>query len=288
VHSNSKFPLQGVIGVVAESADELQLACRKGLQCVELRADLLLDNGFSEQQLFDLVKAGKDNGLGVLFTLRHPTHGGTFQGDESARVAMSLRAVESGADLFDLEWGTAAAEMLPTDAPPMILSYHNLNAMPDEAELRELTVQMEATGARAIKVVPTASGVADALAMLQWVGQGNGTSARIGFAMGKTAACSRILTTVCGGEVTYASFGAPVAPGQIDIDELLSVYRVGELDRTSEVTAVCIDGDPGHERVLELNNSYKGSNRVAVGFGAAGKNSVEECSEILRVTDIVS
>ena len=288
MHSNSQFPLQGVIGVVAESADELQLACHKGLHSVELRADLLLDSGLSETQLFDLVKAGKDNGLGVLFTLRHPTHGGTFQGEEPARVAMSLQAVESGADLFDLEWGTAAAELLPADAPPMILSYHDFNAMPDEAELKALTVQMEATGARAIKVVPTACGVADALAMLQWVGQGNDTSARIGFAMGETAACSRILTTVCGGEITYASFGAPVAPGQIDIDELLSVYRVGALDRTSEVTAVCIDGDAGRERVLALNKTYTGSKRVAVGFGAADKASIEQYAHILSVIDIVS
>ena len=127
MRSSSQFPLSGVIGVVAESAGELDLAVGKALQCVELRADLLLDQGLSEAELLSLVQATKARDLGVLFTLRHPSHGGTFQGSESDRVSLSLAAMQAGADIFDLEWGTDAAASLPDDAPPMILSYHNLS-----------------------------------------------------------------------------------------------------------------------------------------------------------------
>ncbi|MEM7260261.1 MAG: type I 3-dehydroquinate dehydratase, partial [Pseudomonadota bacterium] len=278
----------GVIGVVAESADELELASEKALQCVELRADLLLDNGLSEADLFALVKAGKQAGLGVLFTLRHPTHGGTFQGSEADRVSISLEAVSAGADLFDLEWGSEAAASVQQDAPPMILSHHDFNCMPTAAELHELTEQMERTAARAIKVVPTASRLEDALTMLKWAGQSNGNISRIGFAMGEAGACSRILTTAMGGEITYASFGAPVAPGQIDINQLIAQYRIAELNRDTLITAVCIEGDVGQRKVSELNRSYAGSNRVAVAFAPADQSVLEQCTDWMPVSEILT
>ena len=39
------FPLNGVIGIIANHPNELDLALESGLQCVEVRADLLLDAG---------------------------------------------------------------------------------------------------------------------------------------------------------------------------------------------------------------------------------------------------
>ena len=103
-----QFPLAGLIGVVANNPQELDMAHRKQLGCVELRADLLLDSGVSESQLLDLVAKAKSLGLGCLYTLRHPTHGGKFQGKEQQRVALSTQAVEAGADIIDLEWDTEA------------------------------------------------------------------------------------------------------------------------------------------------------------------------------------
>ena len=272
--------------MVAESVGELDLATEKGLQCVEIRADLLLDQGLSEADIFALIKAGKQQGLAVLYTLRHPTHGGTFQGTESERVRLSLEAVQVGADLFDLEFGSEAISLLPEDTAPGILSYHDFKGMPTAVELQQLTEKMERTGTRAIKVVPTASRLEDALTMLKWVGQQNNDISRIGFAMGEAGACSRILTTLLGGEVTYASFGAPVAPGQIDIDEMLTQYRIGKDSHNNSVTAVCIDGDAGLGKVQQLN-SDSGTN-VAVAFPASAKEVLEDCAQWMKITDIVS
>ncbi len=281
------FPLKGVIGVVANSVNEIDLAKKMSLGCVELRADLLMDAGMSESDLKNCIVQAKQSDLAVLFTLRHPSHGGTFQGTEAERVAMSLNAMEAGADIFDLEYGTESVTLLPDNPPAMILSYHDFNGMPSQPDLQTLTEKMQSTGARAIKVVPTASTLEDALTMLKWVGQGNGTSARIGFAMGEVGACSRILTTALGGEVTYASFGAPVAPGQVAIDELVSKYRVGALGNQTQVTAVCIDGEAGAQKVAELNQSFDGSNRVAVGFSGNDRVVVEECAEWMGVVEVV-
>ena len=88
--------------------------------------------------------------------------------------------------------------------------------------------------------------------------------------------------------MTYASFGAPVAPGQIDIDELLTSYRVGVLNAQSQLTAVCIAGEEGLRRVGELNASYAGSNRVAVGFTPEDRPLIEECTGWMPVAEIIS
>ncbi len=49
------FPLRGVIGIVANAASELDLAASKRLQCVEVRADLLLDTGLSLDNVMHIV-----------------------------------------------------------------------------------------------------------------------------------------------------------------------------------------------------------------------------------------
>lgn len=288
MQANPSFPLKGVIGVVSKSSDEVNQAVAKGLQCIELRADLLIDNGLNEADILDLVSTAKKQCLGVLFTLRLPSHGGTYRGSESDRVDLSLQAIAAGADLFDLEFGSDAVSLLPAASTPGILSYHDFSGMPTDTELQSLTVQMERVGARAIKVVPTARSLDDALTMLKWTGQGNGSVSRIGFAMGEAGACSRILTTLLGGEVSYASFGAPVAPGQVDIDELKTLYRIDEFDARTTVTAVCIDGEAGRRKVEQLNKLRDAGNRVALGFPSSAKHILEASAQWLRIAEILT
>lgn len=300
-----KFPLSGIIGVVANDSDEIDMAHSKALGCVELRADLLLDSGISESQLLQLVEHVKSLGLGCLYTLRHPGHGGKYPGSEAQRVALSEQAVAAGADIVDLEWDTdAGREVAAAQKLPLILSYHNFNGMLSTDELQRVTQQMESMRPAAIKIVPTAATTADAVTMLQWVsrrqtvpGQSEPVDKpviRIGFAMGGCAAVSRILTTAQGGAVTYAAFGEVVAPGQIDIDELRTLYRVGQLNDESDVIAVCGKQSDANKINLQVSESNRqlgaaGENRVAIGFPGetltslqplAGQLRIHECLEI--------
>ena len=57
------FPLNGVIGIIANHPNELDLALESGLQCVEVRADLLLDAGISLNQILKLIQDAKSKGL---------------------------------------------------------------------------------------------------------------------------------------------------------------------------------------------------------------------------------
>ena len=75
------FPLKGVIGIVANNTAEIDFALDHKLSCVEIRADLLIYNGTSVDDLVELVRETKTKGLSCLFTLRHPDHGGEFFGN---------------------------------------------------------------------------------------------------------------------------------------------------------------------------------------------------------------
>lgn len=288
MRNNQSFPLRGVIGIVANTAAEVDMAVASKLQCVEIRADLLLDNGVTHEGLMNLIGQAKARGLAVLFTLRHPTHGGKFEGSEEQRAAISAQALDSGADLVDLEWDTEAAALLKDKSSQLVLSYHNFNDMPDQQTLEELTQAMCATSPCAIKIVPTAATLDDAVRMLQWAATpGTDSVRRIGFAMGPHGACSRILTIAFGAPITYASFGQAVAPGQVDMHALLNTYRSMDLNEQTKVVAVVGDSATVQAQVNDLNQQYAdaGENLVAIAFPDAAAKDLRECSESLRLID---
>ena len=282
------FPLRGVIGIVANGLDEIQQAAAKRLQCVEIRGDLLLDAGLSEEGLIGAIREARQQGLACLFTLRHPSHGGKFTGSEDQRAVLSRRALAAGADIIDLEWGSVAARAMLGEGVPMILSHHDFSNMPGAAALAELTEAMENGQPAAIKVVPTAASLGDAARMLNWVAQASEGIRRIGFAMGEIGACSRILTTVFGAPITYASFGAPVAPGQVAIDDLLDTYRVATLTRETRVEALIIDDAAAAVPLMELNQRLRaeGQERVGLSFPPQYHAELLTHSDALRVDSI--
>jgi len=275
------FPVSGVIGVVANDAGELDQAVAHQLSCV------------SENRFIELVKETKRRELGCLVTVRHPSHGGSFEGTEEARLSLNLAALDAGADLVDLEWDSQAAQLAASEAGlPFIASYHNFEAMLTDAQLDELSERMNQLHPVALKVVPTASTTLDAFRMLQWVANRPTDSLhRIGFAMGGKGAPSRILTTACGGAVSYAAFGEVVAPGQVSLDDMLLNFRCQNLDRDTLVTAIVPapehtgeDDEARNRRVSEKQNSLnadwrsQGENRVAIGFADDTPETMASCS----------
>lgn len=283
--SSKPFPLRGVIGVVANSADEIDQAASQNLQCVEIRADLLLGNQLSLEDVLALIARAKSAGIATLLTLRHPSQGGKFGGSEQDRVDINRRALVAGADIIDLEWQSEAADAMLAEGAPMILSHHDFNSMPDTATLAKITTSMLEQKPTAIKLVPTAVKTDDAIRMLQWVADADRDIARIGFAMGEAGECSRILTTLCGAPITYTSFGPAVAPGQIELDKLLDQYRVMRMDHDTTVVAVSA-AQPG--QVEELNREFARScqNTVAVGFPVHAVELLQRNRELLRLREM--
>ncbi len=283
--TSQPFPLRGVIGVVANDAAELNEAIDKKLQCVEIRADLLLDCGLSLDDVLALIKRATDAGIATLLTLRHPSHGGMFAGSEQERAAINRQALQAGADIIDLEWQSEAATTMLAEGAPLILSHHDFNHMPDDAELARITAGMLQAGSAAIKLVPTAATTNDAIRMLRWVADADDSTRRIGFAMGAAGECSRILTTLCGAPITYTSFGPAVAPGQIALDKLLSEYRVQQMSQQTTIVAMNAEHP---DAISALNQTYaqSGEDRVAVGFSADAANLLQREQQLLNISEM--
>lgn len=235
----TKFPLSGVAGLIAECPEELDRARQLQLTTVEIRADLLLANGLSETDVMDTVRRSRAQGLACLFTLRHPSHGGKFEGPEGERVRISRMALDAGAQVVDLEWELPASRELLAGGAPVLLSHHDFSNMLAPEGLQRISDEMEAAGPLAVKIVPCGSTLSDALTMLQWVaGAASDGPHRIGFTMGAEGACSRILSIAYGAPITYASFGEAKAPGQLPIREMLDIYRVHALNPQTRVYGI--------------------------------------------------
>ncbi len=283
------FALSGVIGIIDSAAEQLDLAVSSKLRCVEVRADLLRSKGLTDAELMSVVRAAKAKSLSCLFTLRHADQGGTFSAEETERVALCQQAIGAGADIIDLEHGTEASTIMLREGASMILSYHNFNAMLDASELASLTQRMEQQSPAAIKVIPTGSSLDDARTMLSWVAQANGSTRRIGFSMGEAGGVSRILAPAFGSPVTYASFGAPVAPGQVDIALLLNRYKCNAMGTDTKIVAVTGDTEKQVEDYIDVQrsaNTASGASTVWVGFHTNQHDWLEEHKSILKVSEI--
>lgn len=283
----SAFPLSGVIGIVDASIEQLELAQQSKLQCVEVRADLLRTAGLTDSELMSLVSAVKRAGLACLFTLRHADQGGTFNAAESERVSLCKQALDSGADIIDLEHGTESSSAMLKAGAPVILSYHNFNSMLDAAELAALTDAMELQAPAAIKIIPTGSSMADAASMLSWVGNAKEKVRRIGFSMGSAGGVSRILTLAHGAPVTYASFGEPVAPGQVDIALLLNRYHCNSMNKSTEIVAVVGDTARVEAHLAVQLQSKENRNCVWIGIESDDHGNLIQLQQAMKVSDIV-
>jgi len=286
--SQIAFPLRGVIGIVDSSISQLGLAQQYGLNCVELRADLLSSTaGMSNTQVLSVVNATKDAGLACLYTLRHFDQGGTFKGSESERIALCKQALEAGADIIDLEFGTeAAVAMSSQSTAPMILSYHNFDSMLGAEELAKLSASMEAQLPAAVKIIPTGHCLADAARMMAWVGHAGSSVKRIGFTMGRDGANSRVLALSCGSPITYASFGAPVAPGQVDITTLTERYKCMSMTTNTKVIAL-IGESAGIEQFYAEQSSALESGDVYIAFSTTDATAVEKWQKELNISEII-
>ena len=285
------FPLQGVIGIIDESAEQLDLALDMSLKCVEIRADLLLHAGFSEANLLALVKQAKHAGLGTLFTYRHADQGGRFNGQETQRIQLCSMALEHGADIIDLEHGTDSSKHMLSQSAPVILSYHNFDRMLTAKELQALSNDMEMQQPSAVKIIPTGQDISDAALMLDWVANAQSGIKRIGFTMGEKGACSRILTIAHGSPISYASFGLPVAPGQVDIS--LMIHRYGCMRMSGSTTVVAVLGQPDKvdayiaDQAPQSQNATSNKTVSYVGFTDDDQASLEQNQATLKISEIV-
>lgn len=197
-----------------------------GATIVELRLDLFPG--------IDIGAAVSACPLPLLATLRSSAEGGEGPDDPMIRASIISAARDAGAALLDLEYLRDASLMndLGLSSEQTILSWHDQSRTPDE--LAEIAGRLFDSAARWIKVVPSATCVADLIAVLDLHRQFNSSRRHqrrlMTFAMGIPGLASRYLAPLLGPPIAFAAWNdeAPAAPGQLSIDRTEAV--IGHLE----------------------------------------------------------
>ena len=216
----------------AESALKLarQAAQTPQVQVVELRVDKL-DFATHVDKVTQLGQAMRRElkGKPLLLTLRTKEEGGSLSPDDASYIALYQQWLEAGfADLIDIEMriGAQAVDQLVAQAHQhhvaVILSYHDFQATPDNADmLRRLTWQAT-HGADILKiaVMPKTPQDVSRLTDVTWQMRQRSDKPLLTMSMGGLGAVTRVSGEVFGSNLTFGTLGEASAPGQLDVQAL--------------------------------------------------------------------
>lgn len=197
-------------------ADKAERALRLGSDLVELRVDSL--KRLDEDALVRVVSRLSDR---CVLTYRPRREGGSFEGDDSRRVAVLGRLSEARPAFLDVELSTAAefgseVRSMRRRVGRLVVSWHDFSGTPDSARLRSVCRRARASGDIA-KVVTMARTVEDVARVLSLYRGHKGDL--VAFCMGESGVLSRVLCLLAGSPFSYASLPDEdaVAPGQIPV-----------------------------------------------------------------------
>jgi 3-dehydroquinate dehydratase / shikimate dehydrogenase len=180
------------------------------------------------------------------------------------------RALELGFDFVDIELQTIdeALRSVATRSR-LILSHHSFEELPDD--MPELIERAAAAGAHVVKLAARTRSLADVLKL-----GAVGSLARqkgLAFApisMGPAGMAGRILASRFGAELTYAAARRmpTTGPGQLDLDELLHLYRFRSVDATTRMYGILGGAVSGSLSPAMHNHAFRqqGLNAVYVPF----------------------
>ena len=240
-------------------------------RAVELRLDYL---GSPEERAALLKWLSRQRRLPtIIATCRGRRSGGRFAGTRQSELAVLAQAVQAGCRWCDVDVRTASqfksADLRRALAPARVLiSAHDFRRVPGRLEgwVREL----ERCGGHAIKIAAACRNFADAGRLLALT---RGRRNVVVVPMGEQVLAARILALREGSALTYASVAEATGPGQLSLDALRRVYRLGSgrrrggmLEMTRRTRVYGVIGDPiGHSLSPLLHNAA---------FAASGVDAV--------------
>ena len=253
--------------VVAESSarDALasaRLALRR-TSLIEFRLDYL----DSEDEFAALLRgiqslAGQAS---LIATCRRKEAGGKFDGSIARQIARLVLAAGSGCSWCDLEIETlerlnAATLRKTLGDVRLIVSSHDFSRTP--ARLGELRRRLESAGGDLVKIAAFTRHYRELVRLLR---AAHGRKNVILAPMGDVGMPGRIAALREGSALAYASTGRPVAPGQLPLEVMQSVYRVERHNRRTQLYGVI--GNPiAHSLSPLMHNAAFAYRRVNAVF----------------------
>lgn len=222
----------------ALAADAARLAAMPEVDLIEVRLDAL-GRLSPEAHAAALEQAAAAAGRKpVLATLRDKMEGGAFEADDAyygavCRAVIGLGA-QAGAALIDLELFrdpsmTAALVKAAHEAGLfVVISDHDFEGTPDEAEMLRRLCLEERLGADILKLAVMARGPEDALRLMSATAAMRRAFTEkplLTMAMGRWGVMTRLAGEAFGADLTFASAGEASAPGQVPAGPCLAALE---------------------------------------------------------------
>lgn len=199
-------------------------AVKLGTDLLELRIDFLLDP--DPQKVIHLLE---EINFPLIATNRMREEGGYFRGSEAERTDILLETVQY-VDFVDIELRTEDKyrSKVINASKSSIISYHDFQSTPPIKELQRIVTEEKKLG-KIAKFAVMPNNMQDTLNVLEVVNHSENT---IGISMGEMGRYTRILASLFGSPITYASLDGGSAPGQLNIRETKEIIDklIGERD----------------------------------------------------------
>jgi len=217
-----------IIPVVSQNNAE---ALRK-IALAEPLADML-EIRLDAMETFDVNEIIKAASKPILVTYRSRREGGKGSADAETHAKYVLTAIQSGADLVDVElslprrWRKKILDA--RGRSEIIISTHINDGTPSRLDLEKIFRDCAGMGADIVKIVTRAETWADNLRVLELIPKAHGLGIKIiAFCMGPIGKISRIASHLMGGYLTFASLeeGEESAAGQIPIRQMKEIVHI--------------------------------------------------------------
>lgn len=251
-----------------------------GADLVEYRIDSLFHGEGDAEGEAGAVRLVRESPLPCIVTCRSSAEGGSYDGDDSARVSLyeKLGTLDHPPRYIDVELATYTRSAnlrqkvnLAVDHPgaardlstSLILSTHDFAGRPANL-FKQMSAMRAEPAARVHKIAFRARSLRDNLELFELLRERDRPTIALG--MGEFGLMSRVLAPKFGGFLTFASLrdSAATAPGQPTIAELLGLYRFRSITAATQLFGV-IGWPVGHSRSPMVHNA---------GFEAAGRDAV--------------
>lgn len=213
-----------------EEAQSIDVSKYEGVDLIEWRADYL-----PKEEIVTVAPAifEKFSGREIIFTLRTTQEGGhiALSDQEYISIIKDINAIYNP-DYIDFEYFTHKSvfnEML--DFPNLILSYHNFDETPEN--LMESFSEMTKLAPRVVKIAVMPNSQQDVLDLMNYTRGFKALNPEQTYAtmsMGKLGRISRLSGDVVGSSWTFVSMDAPLAPGQVSLNDMKKVIQILDAD----------------------------------------------------------
>jgi 3-dehydroquinate dehydratase type I len=193
----------------------------------------MLEIRLDGMETFDVNELIKAVSKPVLVTYRSRREGGKGSADAETHGEYVLTAIQSGADLVDVElslprrWRKKILDA--RGRSEVVISTHINDGTPSRLDLDKIFRDSADTGADIVKIVTRAETWADNLRVLELIPKAHGLGMKIiAFCMGPIGKMSRIASHLMGGYLTFASLeeGEESAAGQIPIGQMKEIVHI--------------------------------------------------------------